>query len=127
MRHHVATMAHVKSPALSKKVSKFMYHTQSVHDKNYVTPLAFVNRGVVENYLAKLEETTLFPKEPIENPVNERHIHIPDEEEEISDDDGPKAHKRRRRWTEEEKNIVISEFSEYIKKVLTRAQKGAKR
>ena len=55
------------------------------------------------NYLAKLEGTALFPNEPIENPVNERHIHIPDEEEEISDDDGPKAHKRRRRWTEEEK------------------------
>ena len=47
LRHHVATMAHVKGPALSKKVSKFMCHTQSVHDKNYVTPLELVNRGVV--------------------------------------------------------------------------------
>lgn len=59
LRHHVATLAHVKGPVFSSKVSNFMTHTMAVHEKNYVAPVTMVHRGIIGNYMADLEGTEL--------------------------------------------------------------------
>jgi hypothetical protein len=78
LRHNVATKGHIKGPQFTHKLSKFMCHTQQVHDKNYVAQVSMVNKGVIGNYLANLEGTTLNSQETEnEDAVDEPENHVP--------------------------------------------------
>lgn len=142
LRHHVATLGHVKGPAFTSKLSQFMCHTQSVHDKNYVAPINIIHKGVIGSYLTSLEGTTFDNVEKnrcVANLVNETKTQSPaaevvylqrdnttrytspdtvkavttDDEDEFPNQDNKKI-REKRRWSYEEKSAVITYFSKYI-------------
>lgn len=77
LRHNVATKGHVKGPVFTHKLSKFMCHSQQVHDKNYVAQVSVVNKGIIEKYLRTLEGTqSESPQNHQENTIETENISV---------------------------------------------------
>lgn len=133
LRHHCATMSHVRSKNLDKEgLAEFMGHTLDVHKSKYRYPLGIIQRGQIGPHLLKLGGVDITKalntdkSKKSDDGVHTSQSDVDEDSESTSDDDafdrmGKKKKPKfqsvvsRRRWSEEEKSKVIEYFIEFVR------------